>query len=284
MKAYIKDAAFLPFWNKRLHGEDNPKNFEWVQGDNPNGTVFITDSFIQRVDEVKAKRKIAWLLEPPGFRQMNYDYVLAHADKFHYILTYVEYMHQAIPKKCLYYHMGYTMLTPDQIVIPSIKSKKISFILSPKQAATGHRLRHRILNELAKEIRSEIDIFGLDGFTPKWDCLSEYMFSIVVMGENYNWCLDEKIIDCFLARTVPVFWGYPSLAEREGFDALGIRNFTDIGDLSEVLGYILWNTKKLYYDSRIQKAIETNRRIALEISSDADEEYIWNHHRFLFEE
>lgn len=282
----IMDGAFLPFGNLRLHGTDHPKHFEWVQGENANATVFVTDTYLNR--DVVAKRRIAWLLEPPGFRQMNYDYVLAHPDKFEYILTYVEYMHQALPEKCLYYSMGYTMLTEEQVESkPDKYEQNISFILSAKQAATGHKFRHEINEAIHMAGLGEwVDVYGidmydgLDEFTPKWECLRDYKFTICVMGEKYNWCIDEKIIDCFLARTIPIFWGYPDIGEKHGkYNTDGIIQFSTITELLDIIRRILKEGDAMYNDRRVQRALQHNYRLATYNCKIADEEYIWQYHR-----
>lgn len=267
-EVHIMDAAFIPYGRKRLHGDDEPEHFRWVPGADPCKPVVITDTYIQRVDAINASSKIAFLLEPPGFRQSNYDYVLGNSDKFDYALSYVDYMKKALGKKFLYYHMGYTILTPEQYKSPANKTKNVSFILSPKEAATGHKLRHRILDRIKAE-NLPVDIFGLDGFTPKWDCLRDYRFSIVVMGEKYNSCVDEKLIDCCLAHTVPIFWGSPFLKEYFVLDA-----YCD--DIDDII-----NETKVALDGKQidARTLDSNYRTALRFVEQADEKGIWLNHK-----
>lgn len=272
MKVHIRDAAFLPFGNKRLHGKDDPQNFKWVNEAHPDRTVFLTDTYISRVDEIDAKRKVAWLLEPPGFRQGNYDYVVANQHKFDWIVTYVQWMHDALPQQCLYYDMAYTLLTPEQYTAPLNKTKDVSFLLSPKDAATGHKFRHNVHGELNGE---GYDVFGIDQFVPKFDFLQNYRYSITIMGEKYNWCIDEKIIDCFLARTIPIFWGCPDLPLW--IDPDGVWSFDSIDELR----VLLLDATQQNYDE-LTSTIQHNYEYALERIKLTEEDTMFERYPFLF--
>ena len=199
------DAAFPTVASMSAKGENldlKPKHFEWQRNCNNCHTAFFTDSCLGQVDDVEAKIKVAWLLEPPPFRQNTYDYVLKNQDKFDYILTYKADLIDG--KKFLFYPYGGSMIK--EWSLPE-KTRLVSMVISPKQEATGHKLRY----EIVKQFGSRIDVFGLDGYVSKRETLENYMFQIVVMGERLDYCFDEKIIDCFALGVVPIFWGCPRI-------------------------------------------------------------------------
>jgi hypothetical protein len=88
-----------------------------------------------------------------------------------------------------------------------LKEKTLSFITSNLTALKGHRQRLAFLNIIRGKI--DFDLFG-KGFNQvddKWDGLAPYQYSISI--ENYSgpdyW--SEKLADCFLAWTMPVYYG-----------------------------------------------------------------------------
>jgi hypothetical protein len=97
---------------------------------------------------------------------------------------------------------------------PPAKSRALSWITSNLGAHRGHKLR---LDFLARLRASGVpfDLFGR-GFNPvadKWDGLAPYRYAIAV--ENHS-CPDywtEKITDCFLAGTMPIYFGATNIAE-----------------------------------------------------------------------
>jgi hypothetical protein len=109
------------------------------------------------------------------------------------------------------------------------KTKLCSMFASDKQFTEGHVYRHKIA-KLALD--NGFDVFGgahgttrtvIDPRNP-WDTKLEgigyYMFSIVVENGNYDSYYTEKILDCFAAGTIPVYWGTKKLPTD--FDLDGI--------------------------------------------------------------
>lgn len=92
-------------------------------------------------------------------------------------------------------------------VKPEEKLKTLSWITSSKTMAAGHRNRMQFPANLQKEI--PFDLFGY-GFTPikdKWDGLSPYKYSIAIENHRNPYYWTEKIADCFLAWTMPIYCG-----------------------------------------------------------------------------
>jgi hypothetical protein len=94
------------------------------------------------------------------------------------------------------------------------KEKMISCIASKLQQFKGHRLRHNFINILQKEIPS-IDFFGKgSNYIPdKMDGLLPYRYSIAIENTAAPYYFTEKITDCFLAYTVPVYYGCKNIGK-----------------------------------------------------------------------
>lgn len=109
------------------------------------------------------------------------------------------------------------------------KKKLCSMFCSPKLITNGHKYRHK-LAEIA--LGKRVDVFGgahgtirtvTDRFNPwktKIDGLKDYMFSIVVENSIYDNYWTEKLTDCFVTGTIPIYWGTKNIPEV--FDKNGI--------------------------------------------------------------
>ena len=94
------------------------------------------------------------------------------------------------------------------------KKLAISCIASKLQQFRGHRLRYHFINDLQKEIPS-IDYFGKGSrYIPdKMDGLLPYRYSIAIENTSEPYYFTEKITDCFLAYTVPVYYGCTNIGQ-----------------------------------------------------------------------
>jgi hypothetical protein len=95
------------------------------------------------------------------------------------------------------------------------KPKKICFLTSNKSFTKGHRERLTFLEKVKSKFKDKIDILGR-GFSPfnsKWDILSKYKYSIVIENSVYPFYFTEKITDCYLALTFPIYYGAPNIAD-----------------------------------------------------------------------
>jgi hypothetical protein len=133
------------------------------------------------------------------------------------------------------------------------KSKLVSAISSNKAFLPGHNIRLEFINA----IRNRVDLYGR-GFheiPTKLEGLRDYMFSVTIENCTPTNGFSEKIQDCFLAGTIPIYYGPNNIGEF--YDLNGILVFHN----QEELDNILFNlTPDLYY-SKMQ-AIQNNYQIA----------------------
>lgn len=122
--------------------------------------------------------------------------------------------------------------TYDELIASNLvpKSKNISIICSNKQFTDGHKKRYDFCMKLKDYFGSDIDLFGrgIKDFEDKWEVLSEYKYSIAI--ENYvepNW-FTEKLYDCFLAHTIPFYYGCPNVDNyfsKDSYIGIDLENF-----------------------------------------------------------
>lgn len=105
--------------------------------------------------------------------------------------------------------------TYDQLVQmpPPIKQAKLSAIASTKEMIEGHKLRNSFMKMLEQDF-PEVSVFG-EGraarLKDKWEGLGPFEFSIAIENSSKPDYWTEKIADCFLSYTVPVYFGATNL-------------------------------------------------------------------------
>lgn len=156
-----------------------------------------------------------------------------------------------------YFNQDYSYLS--KLSIPE-KTKPISCIASGLQMLPGHRLRLQFIKELQEQIPS-IDFFGRDyHYLPdKIDGLLPYRYSIAIENSSIPYYFTEKINDCFLAWTVPLYYGCKNI---ERYFPAGSYIKIDINHPSEAIGNIRSLLANDDWNSRIE-ALREARELVL---------------------
>lgn len=114
------------------------------------------------------------------------------------------------------------------------KSKLVSFITSNKQFTSGHIFRCQCAASVSKQIPS-VDLFGM-GIRPihgKIEGLKDYRFSVAMENGKVDHYFTEKILDCFLTGTIPIYHGCPNIGNY--FNTDGFFIFDTEEDLLNIL-------------------------------------------------
>ncbi len=93
------------------------------------------------------------------------------------------------------------------------KTRPLSWVTSNKSAFRGHRSRMRFLKVLQNQL--EFDLFG-SGFQfikDKWDGLAPYRYSLAIENFSNAYYWSEKLADCFLAWSMPIYYGCTRITE-----------------------------------------------------------------------
>lgn len=93
------------------------------------------------------------------------------------------------------------------------KAREISWITSSLTSLKGHRDRLAFLATMREKI--EFDLFGR-GFYPvddKWLAIAPYQYSLAIENFSNPFYWSEKIADCFLAWTMPIYYGCTRITE-----------------------------------------------------------------------
>lgn len=138
------------------------------------------------------------------------------------------------------------------------KKFAVSFLTSSKRMFQGHILRQEIYEKLPERIGS-LEVWKHRSppiVNDKRTMLEPYMFSIVPENSQQSGYYTEKIVDAFIAKTVPVYWGCPNIGKH--FNAEGIIQFSTYEDMLSKLSGL---TPDDYVNRRY--AIEENFKLAL---------------------
>jgi hypothetical protein len=124
----------------------------------------------------------------------------------------------------------------------------------------GHQLRLEIFDRLPEQVGTvrTWKHKSPPRINDKREVIEPYMFHIAVENSKHNGYYSEKLLDSFVAKALPVYWGCPNLQEH--FNSDGYLTFNDYSDLECVLSQLTPE----FYKAR-SEAIEDNFQRALRV-------------------
>lgn len=230
-----------------------PGCFEWNTSNKKVSThVFFTDNMLEKVKSLKTdQKKVAWLLEPKAISPNIYTYILENYRLFDYVLTFDKDLLSNIPNG-LFAPYG-TFWVEDKIDYQ--KQHMVSMILSFKNYTEGQQLRHNILSQRP----SIVDFYGKFDSTKeiktKNEALDNYYYSIAVENSIQDSYWTEKLLDCFITKTIPIYYGTRDVSNF--FNSKGIIFFDSIKQLDVILNKItpeIYNERKIYIEENYNLA------------------------------
>lgn len=219
-----------------------------------------------KVAQLKTDQKpVAWLLEPKAISPNIYKYIETNYKKFYKVLTFDKDLIDEIDNGVFCPYGTYWVTDKE-----SYKKKDlVSLIMSFKNFTEGQNLRHQILNANV----ASIDFFGkFDNskqIASKNEALDSYYFSIAVENSIQNSYWTEKLLDCFMTKTIPIYYGTRDV--ESFFNKRGIIFFNSLEHLKQILPKL---TPEIY-NERLD-VIEENYNLAKKYKD--PEDYIFFNH------
>jgi len=219
----LADSSFAhcAYSNNPTPPLQEPKELRWNRDlSNPKSdAIFITDHAIPQLAGLQGRRKIAWLLEPMEINSGLYQWVRQNHANFFAVMSHdIEYFSD-LPNY-LWVPFGGCWIPKDQWGYSGDRSG-VSIVASEKRMTLGHCLRHQIIQS-AKSQGLDLKCYGraYRRVEHKIETMDRG-FQVVIENASRNGYFTEKLIDCLVTGTVPIYWGCPNL-EEYGFDEKGI--------------------------------------------------------------
>lgn len=190
---------------------------------------FFTDRSLEKVHDFESDAKVALLIEPRIGGNVRY-YEAAARLPFDWVLSYDRGYVASIGARGLTYQFGGAWVESYEAWTDEPKTSLVSLITSPKCDSTGQRLRHEVAAEFPMVVRYGSDFRYVES---KATALLPFAFSVVIENSRIDDYFSEKLIDCMLCGTVPIYWGSPNIGLT--FDADGVISFSGIDELRGIL-------------------------------------------------
>lgn len=229
-----------------------PKYMEWVKGVHSAPiSIYIDYSMTQPIN--KQTKNYGWLCESKtiignlySWCEQNIDYLKSN---FVSVFTHDVRLSSLSDIFVLTQCSAKSFLTHGEI---HPKTKLVSMIASNKVMCQEHVYRQQVIRKYS----NQCDHFGR-GFNEienKEDGLKDYCFSFALENATYSNMFTEKITDCFMTGTIPIYYGIENIGEY--FNPDGIITLTEdfkIEDLSFEL-----------YNSKIE-SVKENLRLSMDL-------------------
>ena len=211
---------------------------KYIQSEHPIDFYIDTHNYTNN-----SNKKIFIQVEPFAIAD-NRDYLKQNADKYDYILCHdASFLVNGIS-----YCPAATWIDPTYYttVDSSKKQFRISHMSGFKDWTTGHKIRKGIYMEQLRLSKFPLECFrswvapqlpninnnpfipetvahttnhcGLSR-TAKVILFTEFQFSVVVENTKESNYFSEKLVDCLLMKTIPIYWGCPNISAW--FDTTG---------------------------------------------------------------
>lgn len=243
----LRDSSFAhcEYSNNPTPPKTFSKYIKWNRVSKPTPDTIYTDYHVR-----EAGGETVWLLEPRELIPDVYNYVESNYKQFKAIYSHdLEFIKKV---NGIFVPFGGCWIDKQDYGIHP-KLKNFSIIASGKMQLPGHVLRHQIINASS----GKIDVYG-NGYRPikdKITGLKDYRYHFAIENCKKDFWFTEKLIDCLMTGTIPIYWGCPSIGSF--FNDDGFIIFDTLPELKEKLKLCTPE----YYESKLP-AIRENIELA----------------------
>lgn len=229
-----------------------PNFISWNKGQVMDKTFYVDQAIIDNIG-VQGHEKYGWVVESrviiPRVITEFKRYYKEISQSYKYVFTHYKELYSLADNFIYLPPHGYWIESPN--LYP--KTKLVSMVSSNKNMGPGHVFRLNWVNKLM----GKVDIFGrgIRDMHRKEEALCDYMFSVTIENDQYETYWTEKILDCFVTGTVPVYHGAPDVFEY--FNKDGIIILTDDFDPSK-LSRELYESMMPAIEDNFQRALRTH--------------------------
>lgn len=234
----------------------------WV--DNFQGLYDPTIEQLEASAHKKLLKKFFVQIEPNEIMGLN-RHIIDNWNRFDYVLTYEQEVLDAIPNGVLFEY-GTKWIHIDEYDLNKPKEFSVSTVCGHKTITENHRIRQKLwykqdkINIPKKFFLSRLGGVENFGNNPilgeRKEPLFDSMYHICIENVSKQNFFTEKLIDCLICKTIPVYIGCPNIG-----DYFDINGFIIANSFSEAIEKCNELTPE-FYESK-KDVIEINRRLAM---------------------
>ena len=188
-------------------------------------SIFVDREGMEKVSEIESAKKVALIRDCRWVISDYYKYFEENHEKFDHIITYDDKIIENFPDKVWITPAGGSFVWPKHKQKLYSKTKTCSYIASTKNWNPLQIFRKGMIGYIEQKYGNFIDLYG-EGHRPlkdvvgKIDGLADYAFSIAIENVESDYYFSEKLTDCFLAGTIPVYFGNRDLSKHFNMDGV----------------------------------------------------------------
>jgi hypothetical protein len=211
--------------------------------------IFFNNNNKQTVDVCCPPENI-WMFVQEPYQKGLTDWVVERHNYFTKIFTHmpvnrsIKYIRS---QTCLPWHVGKTYDQLRENKTPPKKDRLLSAIIGGSVFLPGHKLRQNFIKKvLASEL--PLELFGkkIKPIKDKTQGLEPYFFSFAIENNSNPDMWTEKLADCYLSWTMPIYYGCSNLEEyfpRDSFIKIDVTSpSSTIQELKTKLSPEFWES------------------------------------------
>ena len=127
------------------------------------------------------------------------------------------------------------------------KTKVLSWVTSNKDGLPGHKLRMFFLRTLHGRVPFDLFGRGFEAIDDKWDAIAPYRYSIAFENSRAPHYFSEKLMDCFVCLTLPLYYGSPEIQKyfpAESFIPIEPSDPRTADKIRDIIASDLWRERQ----------------------------------------
>jgi len=193
-------------------------NVKFTLNDVTEFDYLVVLNFVPKNISIKVNPNNVWALMQEPFSVERFPWVEEGHERFGRVFTHHIFKRDSEKytgtQTCLPWHINKSY---DELVglgVPH-KFKQISWVSSNKMFLPGHKKRMDFYHSISTDRNFDIDYFGrgINEVEDKYQALGPYKYSLAIENSRSEHYWTEKIADCFLSYTLPIYYGCTNLGD-----------------------------------------------------------------------
>ena len=209
-------------------------------------------NFVRNRTSVKVSPKNVWAFMQEPYAPDRFPWVEDGHERFGTVFTHHIFNNDVKKyigtQTCLPWHINKSY---DELLILDVptKTRDISWVSSSKMFLPGHQQRMDFYHRISEDRRLDIDYFGrgINEVEDKYQVLAPYKYSIAIENSQSKHYWTEKIADCFLSYTLPIYFGCTNIADyfpEKSFVRIDINDYEkSVQTIERVLHEDIWEER-----------------------------------------